>query len=179
MTDKATQLPLSGEGVVPREKDAFMAGYRGAWADLQAAIKGVGRDHYDSTVGDGSWRLRDILGHIATYDRVALAGWVAPSIERATIDPLVIKDFEAYNQAQQLHKANWPMPRVLGEFEAAHRALTQALPDFIDRLTEEIGTAWDERFDRAGWVWLNGPMHYADHAVQIREWRRSRGDSLE
>ena len=81
----------------------------------------------DEDLGDG-WRVRDVLAHLALWERVAakkIAGTPLPDGEDlAAREPW---DVDAFNEAMRDRWRSRTEAEVLQEFAAAHQALTAAV----------------------------------------------------
>jgi len=133
-------------------KDQLLANMRAARAELEAAVAG---ERLDSDRGDG-WRLRDVLAHIALWERIAarkIAGTPLPDGEDLLAGPW---DLDAFNETMRERRRGWSDEQVLGEFDAAHRAIVAAVEAADDAACAPGGSAWTA-------VDEDGAGHYLDH----------------
>jgi hypothetical protein len=124
-------------------------------AELDSAIAGYdGR--LDTDMG-GGWRLRDVLAHIALWERMAarkIAGTPLPDGEELLVGPW---DLDRFNEAMRERWRGRRTDEVLAELEAAHQALVAAVERASDEECAPRARVWavvDE--DGAG----HYPMHF-------------------
>jgi len=113
--------------------------------DLEKTIEGLDLDlviHADT-----DWRIRDILGHIATWDRVLIHAIQSFLKGSEYVIPGMVGDETDYNQEKVLEQRKLPT-------EAIYQEWAKARKDFIDavqntppgKFSEELAYPWgDER----------------------------------
>lgn len=100
---------------------------------------------------DDSWRIRDIVGHIATWERVvakSLRAYLAGS-EYLVPNPDTYVD--VYNEDEVLDQKKLSTQQILNEFEMAHDEFKNALQETpLDRFPGDLLYPWgDQRGDIA------------------------------
>lgn len=100
---------------------------------------------------DDSWRIRDIVGHIATWERVvakSLRAYLAGS-EYLVPNPDTYVD--VYNEDEVLDQKKLSTQQILNEFEMAHDEFKNALQETpLDRFPGDLIYPWgDDRGDIA------------------------------
>lgn len=100
---------------------------------------------------DDSWRIRDIVGHIATWERVvakSLRAYLAGS-EYLVPNPDTYVD--VYNEDEVLDQKKLSTQQILNEFEMAHDEFKNALQETpVDRFPGDLIYPWgDDRGDIA------------------------------
>jgi len=139
---------------------AFNESYAGL-SDVQLMAPGV----------TGAWSVRDILGHVTTWEEEALKHL-----------PLILKGgtparysvryggIDAFNARMTEQKQSLSLPEVRAQLAATHGRLVE----FIQSAPEHqlIG---DTRFLRR--LRLDTYSHYPIHADAIRQWRQRQGAS--
>jgi hypothetical protein len=117
----------------------------------------------------GTWGVREILAHIAGWQRE-----LTPVLERLARgerpipDGVSYADVDGWNARHVLARRGLTVAGVRAELEASHRdffAAARAIP--------EARFGPDKTATRI--VDLNGPHHYREHAAEIRAWRRAAG----
>jgi hypothetical protein len=117
----------------------------------------------------GPWGVREILAHLTGWHREMI-----PVLERVARgekpipDGLSYADVDAWNARHVGSRRGLTVEGVRAELEASHRdflAAARAAPD------ARFGP--DKTATRI--VDLNGPLHYREHAAEIRAWRRRAG----
>jgi hypothetical protein len=85
-----------------------------------------------NTIGGGEWSLKDLIGHLAHWEELALA-----TIARFRADGVLARiadpDVDVENARDVARKVDWPLGRVRSEAAATH-----------ERLLGEIRAASDE-----------------------------------
>jgi hypothetical protein len=87
-----------------------------------------------ATIGGGDWSAKDLLGHIALCEEIALVtmeAWLKgqrPPIE----ERFTVRETDAQNAWNQERKRDWPLDRVRTDSEATHRRLISAIEEMTD-----------------------------------------------
>ena len=134
-----------------------------AYGELREAIAGLDEAR-SRTVWLGTWGVKEILIHIAAWDRemspaLARIGRGEPPYPAGTYD-----DFDAWNARFVEAGKDAPAHEIVVDLEASHHALLSA----AKALAEEqfaAGAPARELFEGTG------AKHYREHAGQIRDWR--------
>ena len=114
----------------------------------------------------GTWGVREILAHIAGWQRemIPVLERVASS-EKPIPDGVSYADLDGWNARHVAARRGLTVEGVRAELDATHRdflAAARAVPE------ARFGPA--KTATRI--VDLNGPHHYRDHTAHIRAWRR-------
>ena len=132
---------------------------------LQATVAGLS-DAALTQVWLGAWSVRDILAHMAGWQRELI-----PVLERLArgekpiANGVSYDDVDGWNAQFVAERAGLSPAAVLKELEASHRDFVAAARSVADERFAPGKTATKI-------VDLNGPHHYREHANQIRDWRR-------
>ncbi len=81
-----------------------------------------------STIGSGDWSAKDLIGHVAFWEELALS---ALTVWNRGAEPDAVGAIDEVNAANHVRKATWPLERVLTESREVHEQLIreiQALP---------------------------------------------------
>lgn len=131
------------------------------WRALMQALDDVPDDRLEAPGVCGDWSIANLMGHLAFWDERAVA-----EIERTLAGlPEEEVDFQPLNEAD--HAAR--LGRTLAEERSA---MHQAHAAVVARLEEVAGidaAALDEAISPDTYD------HYAEHVVDIRDWRRREG----
>jgi hypothetical protein len=129
-------------------------------AELESIVAAL-RGREETDLGDG-WRVRDLIAHIALWERVAawkLGGAAVPNAEGlADRDPW---DLNAFNEGMRERWRDRPLAEVLDEFEAAHVALVETVSKASEADCAPGGAAWTA-------IDEDGAGHYAQHLRELR-----------
>lgn len=101
---------------------------------VRQAIEGIADDEWDQGGACGSWSMKDIVSHLASYERLLedilsslLADDATPYLDQWRSDPA------AFNDPQVAARAGSSVHTVLDELEAAHKNTLS----LIGRIPEE------------------------------------------
>jgi hypothetical protein len=118
-------------------------------ADAHYALKKsiAGLDLEQVIHEDTGWRIRDILGHIATWDRVLIHAIVTFLAGSEYVIPGMVGDETAYNEQKVEEQSQLPSAEILKEWNQAREDFidaVQRIPE--DRFKDELAFPWgDER----------------------------------
>ncbi|HDD62482.1 MAG TPA: DinB family protein [Chloroflexi bacterium] len=96
---------------------------------------------------DTGWMIRDILGHVATWDRV-LIHTIQTFLEGSEyIIPGMAGDETDYNQEKFLEQRKLPTSQILQEWNQARKDFIEAVQQIpTDKFNDELAYPWgDER----------------------------------
>lgn len=134
-----------------------------AWSDFLEAIDGIPDDRMDEPGVAGEWSVKNLLGHIAFWEDRAVG-----HIERALAgQPEEESDDEVEALNADDHAAR--QHRTLSEERTALHRTHAAVIEQLESVAGLDATDLDEaiRWDTY--------QHYAEHAPDIRDWRRRAG----
>jgi len=119
---------------------------------------------------DASWRIRDIVGHIATWERVvakALRTYLSGS-EYVVPNPETYED--EYNENKVLEQQHLSPQQILAEFEFAQDEFKTAIEETpVDRFPGDLLYPWgDQRGDIATMV-EEMIEHIYEHQDEIKK----------
>jgi hypothetical protein len=145
-----------------KEKNHLLDRLSEAHHAVEATLDNI---HLETPVhNDTGWQVRDILGHIATWDREAaksLRAYQAGS-------EYIIPDFdeEEYNHRAVSEQRNLSAGQTLDEFEGAYKELSSAIQEMPDdRFPGDLRYPWgDERGDIATLV-----EYMIEHAIEHKD----------
>ena len=115
---------------------------------------------------DSGWRVRDILGHIATWDQEIANSLHAYRAGSEYLTPDLDEEEVEFNESAVLKQQKLSTQQILEEFEMAYdefRKAIQEIPD--DRFPGDLLYPWgDERGDIATLV-----NYMIEHAIEHRD----------
>jgi len=145
------------------DKEKVLSDCDEAYGELREAIAGLDESRARA-VWLGTWGVKEILIHIAAWDRE-----MAPALDRigrgqAPYPAGTYDDFDAWNARFVEAGKDAPLHEILVDLEASHHGLVAAAKALGD---EHFGgeAAAGELFQGTG------AKHYREHADQIRDWR--------
>jgi hypothetical protein len=141
-------------------KTQLMEHMRGARAELEAAVRAL-EGRFDAEL-DNDWRVRDVVAHLALWERVAvrkLTGAPVPfADDLARMEPW---NLDAFNEGMRERWREHSTTEILDEFRAAHQALLAAVADADDAACAPGGAA-RQAIDE------DGAGHYGAHLPELR-----------
>ena len=163
-------------------KEACLAEMRASFDELTAVVDAIPRDRLDEPGVVGEWSVRDLLAHLAGYERYVAAAIFAD----LTGTPATTRDFygrddapSAADEATDDSTNAWvvayarqqPLDAVLDEFRWAHHRLVEAVAaceeaDFDDpaRLPSMLGKRLSVVLPNQCWC------HHREHLPQVVDW---------
>jgi uncharacterized damage-inducible protein DinB len=139
---------------------------------LHQAIEGLGEEEVTQIQVEGVWTIKDILGHIASWEETCLE----PFRRYANGGPFevqVIEDYMAWNDEQAARKRDIPLEVILGELATVRQGLVEA----ANRLSAR---QWEQRvpFSWGGEGTIAETLdvfyrHELEHVRSIQQWRGS------
>lgn len=135
------------------------------WQDFQRAYAGLGKSDMVKPGVVGDWSVKDIIGHVATWEEESLK-WL-PVVARG-LPTERYGDIHRFNAEQIAAKRGLSLDEVLRRAEESHRRLVS----YAEGVPEEW-FATDTRFRRR--LRLDTYGHYVEHTRSIRAWRAERG----
>jgi len=128
-----------------------------SWAVWLDVIDGIDPGAIDEAGVCGSWSAKDLIGHIAVWDREA-----ADTARRETAgEAHPLFDWRRVNEEEAERRRSSSLDELTARMHAVHA-------DLMAMLAASPGL-------EASWVADNTYGHYPQHIAQIRAWRRWRG----
>jgi uncharacterized damage-inducible protein DinB len=125
------------------------------------AIDGLTEDEMTRPDVVGDWSVKDILGHIASWEEAA--AYIVRGIAQGQHpDTTEYDDEDAWNAQQVARKRDWPLTRIRAELSAARRSLLDAIIALPGRLPPDEETLVLD--------WVN-TQHDREHRADILAWR--------
>ena len=119
-----------------------------------------------SVYKDSGWRVRDILGHVATWDREVAKSLRAYQAGSEYIIPDLDDEEVDYNERAVQEQRKLSAEQILDEFETAYEEFRSAIQEIpVDRFPGDLLYPWgDERGDIATLA-----EYMIEHAVEHRD----------
>jgi hypothetical protein len=155
------------------DKEATLKLVDDEYTHLRQAIDGLDEAAM-SRVWFGDWGVKDIVAHVAGWEREMSAALERMARgERPTPEGVDYSDSDAWNAGFALSMRNIPAPTVIASWQQTHANYVKAANAVgSDRYgTKEDGTPMT--VNRL--LETSGYGHYKEHAAQIRDWRQKEG----
>ena len=142
-------------------------------ARLESLLEGL-TDVQMTTAGvEGFWSIKDILAHIAAWERLAFDRISAALSGEALKFPLIKDDagVDRYNaEVYERNKAQ-PLTDVITEFHGSHRDFHTQIETLDDGfLTSPLPFDWAGKLTAQVMISANTHWHYIEHANSINRW---------
>jgi len=134
--------------------------------DLEKTIEGLDLDLV--VHADTGWRIRDILGHIATWDRVLIQSIQSFLEGSEYVIPGTVGDETDYNQEKVLEQRKLPTEEVYQEWNQARNDFINAVQKIPPgKFNDELAYPWGD--ERGSLVVMIEYMvdHDGEHRVEI------------
>jgi hypothetical protein len=128
-----------------------------SWEDWLSTLDGIPESFQSERGVCGIWSVKDLLGHIATWDRRSLAH----ALRRKRGDkPDPGVDWQTINNESYARNRDRSFDDLHAEMVETHQELMSALPGIVNL--------------EAGWIADGTYEHYPQHLAQVRAWKRWR-----
>ena len=145
------------------DKDKALQDAGEAYEELREAVDGLD-EAQSRAVWLGTWGAREILIHIAGWDREMAPAFARIERGEPPYPAGAYDDYDAWNARFVEEATHAAHPKVLADLESTHRGLLAAASVLGDEHFA-MGAPARELLESIG------PKHYREHAAQIREWR--------
>jgi hypothetical protein len=135
------------------------------WQKLVDSISGLSEADLLKPDVCGTWSVRDILGHISTWEEEAMQNIPFILTGESTPRYAATGGIEAFNARSQQDKKELTLPRIKREFYATHQR-------FMNYLSSIPKSNFENNSRLAKRIRLDGYAHYVEHAEQIETWRK-------
>ncbi len=116
----------------------------------------------------GTWTLKQIVGHMADYERMGVLALRALAAGREPVYESRIDSFDAFNETSGAAWAATTWAEAWATAVAAHRALLQLIETLPDEaLTRPIPAPWPATTTACGYL-LDMAQHEREHADSLR-----------
>ena len=134
-----------------------------SWRELERAIAHVPHDRVDTAGVVGSWSVKDLIGHVATWDREALQALRRYLVDRDA-KALVTwpDDIDGFNAREAARKRATDLAVLRRELAECHRQIVELVSGLAE---EELETR-----EVKARIRIDTYEHYADHAAQVLRW---------
>ncbi len=151
------------------DRQHILCAVSSAWGDLKRAIALVPQDDVDVPGVVGPWSVKDLIGHVATWDREALRALRRYLDDRDTNALVTWSGVDDFNAREADRNRNITLAELYDALEESHLRLVELISGLaeVDVGRSEVGTRI--RVDAYG--------HYAEHTEQILLWLDAQGST--
>lgn len=138
-----------------------------AWQEFALACRGLPRETLLEPGVVGPWSVKDLMGHVATWEEESLAALSLIAEGRRTPRYSRYGGIDAFNNLRWQHFRTLALEDVQSWFEETHARLLDYLAGVPERLFAREG-----RYRRR--LRLDTYGHFPEHTRQVVAWRRAR-----
>jgi hypothetical protein len=147
------------------ERQSLIARYKAGYAEVAAALKGIGPEELDWRPAPTEWSAREVVHHLADSETVA-----GIRLRRLLAeDKPLIQGYDQEEYARRLRYQDRPMEPSLQAFEAARATAAQLMDLMTDVDWQRAGTHSEVGAYSAERFLQIYAAHAHDHAAQIRK----------
>ena len=135
---------------------------RTARCALEEALASVPEDRTDEPGVVVDWSVRDVVGHVTTWEQEAVRALHRFLDDRDAKAVVTWADVDGLNARESRRKRDLSLAQLREEFEESHAQLVALLCEFpeSDLALEEVETR----------IRVDTYDHYAEHTAHIHEW---------
>ena len=156
-------------------KTTLLDNMQRGYAALEAILTPLNEDQVTTAGVNGDWSIKDILAHIATWQRILVERLQAANRgEKPTtlLDPYVNEaEIDRLNAQFYEESKGRPFAQVLADFRTSYRQIVEIVQTISD---EELNDPQRFAWMRGEPLWRVIPgdtyAHYSEHIGSIQEW---------
>lgn len=137
------------------------------WRQLLDSVNALPQEDLPRPGAVGHWSVRDMIGHVATWDRelVKVVDRYIASDEKTDYGD--DKTVDNYNETEVRRQQGLTLSQLWDEVHQCHRQLME----FLQGLSEE---SFDPATYSGDWIATDSWGHYREHRQDIERWKASR-----
>ncbi len=157
----------------PPTKSDLLEVIRKERAQLESLLAGIADPQKVEPGVEASWSIKDILGHIAAWERLAYDRIHAAATGSPLKFPLIKGDADVDQFNAEVYAANkdQSLPIVVTEFQASHRDFLAQIEGLDEEfLSSPLPFDWAGKLTAQVVISANTHWHFAEHAESISKW---------
>ena len=157
----------------PPTKSDLLDVIRTERARLEALFDGLTDSQMTKVGVYASWSIKDILAHIAAWERLAYDRIHAALSGEPLKFPLIKSDADVdkFNAGTYEKYKDQPLAKVLAEFQESHRDFSAQIETLNnDFLASPLPFDWAGKLTSQVVISANTHWHYIEHAESITKW---------
>ncbi len=159
-------------------KAALSDAIRSARAALEDALARFDREALVTATVTGEWTPKDIMAHVADWERRFLRWYEAGRRGEVPERPemgMTWDDLDRLNHEVVERSRARSLDDVRAEFAASHRAILDAVAAMDEDELFAVGRyAWTGKYPLLPYLRGNTDAHYAEHAAELNVWLKRR-----
>jgi hypothetical protein len=160
----------------PPTKSALLEVIRAERTQLESLFEGMDDSQMTTAGVEASWSIKDILAHIAAWERLAYDRIDAALSGEPLKFPLINgdADVDQFNAAVYEKNKDQPMKYVMAEFHDSHQDFAELIGTLEDDfLASPLPFGWAGKLTAQVLISANTHWHYIEHAESISKWLES------
>lgn len=145
-------------------------------AELSRALLGISADEWETAAVSGDWTPRDVVAHIAAWDRWVYTVARHLSAGRPLPADLTAIQTDSFNARAVVERHHWPLKQLLDDFIVARRQLIVLIAGLREEVLGREQTVAGESWTIAGLA-QSLIDHDQEHSNQLTSWKKARGAS--
>ena len=158
--------PTRGPGGMNR--DQLLRRVDEPWNDFIRSFHGLSSEAIQEPGVVGEWSVKDLLGHIATWEEESLAALTLIMDGKRTSRYARFGGIDAFNDIRWREHRDQPVEDVRRRLLESHAGLISLLKNVSDQFFER-----ETRFRRR--LRLDTYGHYPEHTEHVLSWREAKG----
>jgi hypothetical protein len=157
-------------------KDQLLNQIHSEWKKLESNLVGLSDDQFTKPGVQDDWTIKDIMAHIASWERLATDRLSAALTGNALNSPIIRDwdDIHKYNAETIIENRAKSLHAVMEEFQTAHKDIVNAVEGLdADLLNDILPFDWADDTTFAILISANTHWHYKEHCEQIENWLAS------
>jgi hypothetical protein len=140
---------------------------------LESLLEGLSEAQMIEPGVEAAWSIKDILAHIAAWERLAMDRIHAAQTGEDLRFPLITGDkfVDEFNAQIYAKHKDRPLPEVLDEFRNSHQDFLAQIEALDEKyLPEKLKFDWSGNLTYQVTISANTHWHYIEHATAIEKW---------
>jgi hypothetical protein len=140
---------------------------------LESLLEGLSEAQMVEPGVEAAWSIKDILAHIAAWERLAMDRIRAAQTGEDLRFPLIAGDnfVDEFNTQTYVKHKDQPLAEVLEEFQNSHQEFLAQIEVLDEKyLSEKLNFDWSGNLTYQVMISANTHWHYAEHATAIEKW---------
>jgi len=158
-------------------KDELIKQIETEWDNLQAALDGLTEEQMHQPGVVGEWSIKDILAHITACQTLLIATLF--KAEKGVTPDMTEGGTTVDQQNEKFYREmkDRSFDQVWDDLDASYHQILSRLEGWKEKdLFDPKRFKWMQGQPFAEYIAGDSYEHYAEHAVQIREWRKTIGN---
>jgi hypothetical protein len=157
----------------PPSKSELLDVIRTERTRLESLLEGLSDSQMNESGVEATWSIKDILAHIAAWERLAYDR-IHAALHGAPLKFPLIKgdaDVDRFNAEVFDTSKDLTLPEVKKEFDNSHKAFVAQIETLADDfIVDPLPFDWAGKLSAQVVISSNTHWHYIEHAESIRNW---------